>query len=665
MKKNLIKMVALLLTGVWAACSEKEELLLQEQDGIPVTAVATGAGSTEAFSRLGYEDDKDGGVSVCWSSGDAFYMESTGGAYATMVIVSGTEGQTTANFTGFLSQPMTADEAVTAYYPSHAYDAENKCFQVDLSHSTQDFADEASMALLDSTYYMVGKGKYDASGNVNVDFTGGTRVAMLRFDLTIPAHTEAADIVEFQVISEDLNTVGTLSADGSTFVPDEFHEYHRQKVILTNLKASASGETAFSVYVNVLPVTLSHVMKLRVKLSDETVYWCDVNNLNGGKLTANNRYYIIRQSFGKVGVDYSWYTSPDEASYTLYDEADLRGFARIVNGTASGIAMDDFSGQTVYLASNVSLIADWTPIGISEKTSAMIYFKGTFDAGNNIISDVFLDLEAGKKAGSRGQGSGFFGNIVGATIQNLKVQGYVISEMPYVGGIVGYSSSASIVHNCSNEADVLSLYNKKYSGSKYRYSGGIIAYFYGTGAYLSECSNTGHIRAEANDGSGGRCGGLVGESSSNSIVASYNSGMITVEEANNSWYIGGIAGSWNGGNFIACYNLADNIIIKNGSSTNIGGLVGQMSTSAKNCGSYTLYEKLFGYGGDTKTNFLLTDETKNGEEQMASLNDAILKWNNTLSGSDAIGYCNYHYEQGETHLVVKPGAPTSTTDEEQ
>ena len=193
MKKNLIKMVALLLSGVWVACSEKEDLWLQEQGDIPVTAVATGVGSTEAFSRLGYEDDKNGGVSVCWSTGDAFYMENDGGAYATMTIVSGTEDKTTANFAGFLSQPMTANEAVTAYYPAHAYDAENKCFNVDLSTSVQDFADGASMALLDSTYYMVGTGVYDASGNINVDFTGGTKVSMLRFDMTIPAHTTDAN----------------------------------------------------------------------------------------------------------------------------------------------------------------------------------------------------------------------------------------------------------------------------------------------------------------------------------------------------------------------------------------------------------------------------------------------------------------------------------------
>lgn len=656
MKKNLIKMVALLLSGVWVACSEKEDLWLQEQGDIPVTAVATGVGSTEAFSRLGYEDDKNGGVSVCWSTGDAFYMENDGGAYATMTIVSGTEDKTTANFAGFLSQPMTANEAVTAYYPAHAYDAENKCFNVDLSTSVQDFADGASMALLDSTYYMVGTGIYDASGNINVDFTGGTKVSMLRFDMTIPAHTTDANIVEFQVISEDLNTVGTLSADGSIFVPDEYHEYHRQRVKLTNLKASTSGETTFSVYVNVLPVTLSHVMKLRVKLSDETVYWCDVDNLNGVSLTANHRYYVIRQSFGKVGIDYSWYTSPDAESYTLKDEEDLRGFARIVNGTASSISKDDFAGQTVYLGSNVSLIADWIPIG-HRNSSSVIYFKGTFEARNYIVGDVFLgELDV---YSNNGAGEGFFGSIDGAVIRDLTVKGCVVSKAIKVGGIVGYSIGKSIIHNCRNEADIISLYTIKHS-NRGCYLGGIVGES-NNGMHISECSNSGHIRTEEDINGTIYAGGIVGVASSNSFVACYNSGTITIE-GTISPYLGGIAGMFSGCTISACYNLTDNINASGGRKYGIGYL---NSNQNKDYGCYTLSNASLETGLNKKYNYILTQETKNGEEQMNSLNDAILTWNKTLSGSDAVGYCNYHYEKGEAHLIVKPGAPESITEPEQ
>jgi len=65
-----------------------------------------------------------------------------------------------------------------------------------------------------------------------------------------------------------------------------------------------------------------------------------------------------------------WYTHNPSAPFFYISAADdLAELAAIVNGTADGIARDDFSGRTIMLIANIDLSdhaegEGWIPIGI-------------------------------------------------------------------------------------------------------------------------------------------------------------------------------------------------------------------------------------------------------------------------------------------------------------
>lgn len=115
-----------------------------------------------------------------------------------------------------------------------------------------------------------------------------------------------------------------------------------------------------------------------------------------------------------VAAEYGWYSgaAADATEYTISDAAQLLGFADIVNGTATGIEADSFAGKTVKLSRNIDLRGvEWTPIGKTSETA----FKGTFDGGNNRISNLTIVSDT-ESAGY----TGFFGYINGAVVRNIQ-----------------------------------------------------------------------------------------------------------------------------------------------------------------------------------------------------------------------------------------------------
>ena len=656
------------------SCSE-QEIIEEQSQGRLVTATAVNSGSS-VFSRLAFEDkqEDDGGVGVTWADGDKFYMEGGNGAFAEMAIVSG-QGQKTAQFTGVLAGGTLAEnEAVDVYYPSSVYDKENECFNVDFRTITQDCTTGNEMNHLSATYLMTGNGIKREDG-VYVSFVGGTKVSMLRFDLTLPKQTTSnLTITELQIVCEDLKTVGTLTADG-TFTADEFEESHRQKVVLTNLAASTTADTKFSVYVNVLPTKITGEMRLKAMLSDETVYWCDVD-LTNVELKANNRYYLVRGFLEeqKVGVDYSWYHATNTPLH-IENEAQLRALAHIVNRTYPKGTIKDydrFYGQTIQLANDIDLIVDWTPIGTYAGNT--YYFRGTFDGQGHKIDNLFYQDYGQKITDIRAVG--FFGVTEGATIKNLIVGGFIktaISTYDYVGGIVGRNiydtdqKKSSLFMNCRNEVDVLSDCS---SGS---YTGGIAGYVRETS--IVNCCNYGHISH-----SKGSIGGIAGGFRGNQVVmACVNEGILESSDLDNN-SIGGIIGSF----YTATYmvSMIANYSIWSGSEMNnadVGGIFGYIKASGSSIpkanmyGSYTLYPSFFGVKDnntviDEESCLILTADNKNSQDQADLLNAGIFKWNEKEDGVNGdinhAQYCNYHFKVGDTHLVLKEGVPSAPTESE-
>ena len=209
MMKRLYKYICICLLAGLVSCTD-EEPLAGQTEGQKITATAIGSEDESVFSRLGYQDEQNGGVTITWAEGDQFYMKGSNGASATMAILDGV-GEKTARFTGTLTGgSMTDEESVSAYYPAAAYDAENECFRVDLRSITQECTSGNEMNHLSATYFMTGSGK-NYGGDAEVSFVGGTKVAMLRFDLTLPKQTTSnLTVSELQIVFEDLKTVCTL-----------------------------------------------------------------------------------------------------------------------------------------------------------------------------------------------------------------------------------------------------------------------------------------------------------------------------------------------------------------------------------------------------------------------------------------------------------------------
>ncbi len=166
----------------------------------------------------------------------------------------------------------------------------------------------------------------------------------------------------------------------------------------------------------------------------------------------------------------------EEGVYMISTGNELAWFASAVNGgdyTAEGRLTADID------------LADysWTPIGGSSLAKS---FKGTFDGNGHTVKGLYID-------NSSATYQGFFGYVSEAEISNLTVCGHVAAKQ-YVGGIMAYMGTNSVVDRCVNNAEV------EASGN---YVGGIAATGMAT-ANLTNSYNTGSVKGNK------YCAGLLG-----------------------------------------------------------------------------------------------------------------------------------------------------------
>lgn len=676
---GFLLVVVALITG----CSEEELVNMEQMEKSVLVKVQAYSGSDDApASRLAYTDsaEESKGVTVTWSAEDAFFLrgetnETGMYTFGEMKIVEKETYGKTEEFKGTLNRLLEQGETVTGYYPSNAYDATNHCFNVDVRKTTQNKT--SPMAHLSSMNYMVGKGVVNDDGLVTIDFEGGNKVAIVRFDMTLPVMEAEVGITEFQVESQNLNTVGTLDALTSQFTANTLVEKHRQHIFLDgySTKTETDGSTKLSVYATMLPTELIQDMTVKLFLANGDVYSNTVYFVNSATVVACNRYYIVKDMTSLIELDYEWYTSPQAGGYEIKTEGELFAFARIVNGTASGITQDDFEGKTVTLKQNIVLHANWTPIGVSHADGVNhSYFKGIFDGGGFTISQLNLDVEAPALT----QGSyahGFFGNTNGAIVRNLTLSGQGLMYRTsgtskggyYLGGFVGEAKDTHF-ENCRNEIDLTgySFYELRLGGFVGRISGGSV----------KVCSNAGSLSTILV--SGVYAGGMIGlavDGTSLSMVACYTEDVtIAASDAINFSRLGGLIGVHKGKTIlVASYSLVDEIISDSPSSTYSykGALVsyiGDKSWSywANVYGCYALIPP-FGYYDLTSDSqaYLNVGTEKNSETHMVTLNNGIAAWNATLSGVLDPAYCCYVYKQmaddaENPHLVLEKQSGLNT-----
>ena len=138
-----------------------------------------------------------------------------------------------------------------------------------------------------------------------------------------------------------------------------------------------------------------------------------------------------------------------ESPYLITNGAELAYLSSLVNSGESE------RGKYFKLVDSINLGSySWTPIGNGDSHR----FQGCFD-GNNLRID---GLKIENRENIEGDSSvyyGLFGNALGAVIENLTVQGEIISHSisqknVFVGGIVGYNRVGT-VQNCVSHVYVI------------------------------------------------------------------------------------------------------------------------------------------------------------------------------------------------------------------
>lgn len=241
-------------------------------------------------------------------------------------------------------------------------------------------------------------------------------------------------------------------------------------------------------------------------------------------------------------IDTDWYYgNEDAASYYLYNEAELAGFAYLVNEKAV-----TFSEKTVNVMSDMDMgKCTWTSVG-AYSGSSKNYFAGTFNG--NFYKIKFTDAVFA----ANGSSMGFFGYIKNAAVKNLILTGSASGSYQNSGsdfnasaaGLAGYAES-STVSSCSNRMSL--NFNASISTMGIFCVGGIIGYDYASGvsasnnispviAELSGCTSIGNMNA----------GGVVGYLNCSSghpspVTGCYNTGSISSEGVTSS-VAGGIIG---------------------------------------------------------------------------------------------------------------------------
>ncbi|WP_343256338.1 InlB B-repeat-containing protein [Ligaoa zhengdingensis] len=258
----------------------------------------------------------------------------------------------------------------------------------------------------------------------------------------------------------------------------------------------------------------------------------------------------------------AWYLdNPGLTAYAIFSENQLKGLAKLVNGTAVDKAGNahgavNFSGITITLGADIDLGGTaWIPIGDEEHP-----FAGIFQGGGKRISGLLVD--------SKEDYQGLFGYSTGK-ISDLDVTGSVTGA-DYVGGIVGRTTAP--LDNCTfgEEAGTSSVSGRSYVG-------GIVGYVTGSLASSNASELVNHASVTA---LGDYVGGIAGYSSGGAGAGS-GSVLRNTASIRGAGSVGGIMGNaWYQGYGGTSLGAGQKSIVENtgsvtGSADCVGGIVGQ------------------------------------------------------------------------------------------
>ncbi|MBO5478206.1 MAG: hypothetical protein J6A04_00520 [Clostridia bacterium] len=267
---------------------------------------------------------------------------------------------------------------------------------------------------------------------------------------------------------------------------------------------------------------------------------------------------LVRFSNRTNGVGQDAYSYAGE-TVTLMNNLDFQKEESYENAQRTDFGDVNGDGTTEALIVELSKGKGFTPIGQFSK-----FFMGTFDGNNLSINNLYIKTNST---------AGLFGVIQDAIIKNVKLKNVNI-EGSTTGGVTGFTSTQSLITNCSVEMGTI-------LGSGY--VGGIVGQHYAND--IIDCWNTATITSTTSSNStGGIVGFIVGDQNEECILSNVcNLGDINGKGKE----VGGIVGRIGDQKITLmkdCYNTGKIVINTNdGNSSDFstGGLIGFAGCSIK------------------------------------------------------------------------------------
>lgn len=633
------------LTGMEEAPEQKPEA----GKLITVTATQEGRG---VQTRVNYEEQKDGTVNVTWAAGDKFYAGkvdaiNSGDVAAPSSVwqtfsLTGDPGMATGTFEGIAADGWHEGDPIYAITNGSGFgnlflQKQGEETFLGCHYGNQQQKTNGSDAHLAGCDLMYTSTTYSINSTPNFKFKHLN--ALMKFTLTLPESDKTVD----RLTLYSKNNEKLFIKNMNLFLANETKiavEVSSQAALTLSgengsggLRLTGTELTAYMMmgptkdmqtYDNkgnqiALPTLQGKEILLTVRTTDGDAY---VAELTGSPIEAG-QFYTVEATLKNATGFFDKGTGTSEDPIQIKDAGQLRTLATLVNGSFS--AAGKFFKLT---ATNIDLEGEeWIPIGINDP-----YFRGTFDGNGCTIKELKIDNEASYQ--------GLFALLNGATVKNLKVQGS-INGGNIVGGIAGSASSAYI-YGCSFDGAI--------SGKSS--VGGISGTAFSS--YIIGCSKTGSTTATELPMN--YIGGISGNMSRGYAVGCYNTGDVTVATGEDESGIGGISGK--SGSAYGCYNTGSVTWTGDKEPTGIGGLMGYGDTYYLEGYAYNSLWTKGSAAANAATNGLgagcqgeqidASSSSLNNEENIATLNRGITKWNALLDGgnNDASSpkYCNFHYE---------------------
>lgn len=199
-------------------------------------------------------------------------------------------------------------------------------------------------------------------------------------------------------------------------------------------------------------------------------------------------------------VNFSNFTIVEGGELQEYSIANLNGLKYFRDLVNSG---NNFSGRTVKLTADIDMSSEnWMPIGLTSS----VCFAGAFDGNGHVISNLTAIQD-------RNYGSGFFGNLVSATVKNLTLDGAYVTRYE----------------------------NERYSGNAY---GILSGYAYGKCAIENV-----HVVNSKIVGFG-KVAGIIGMTGGDYVPSTMSNCSVKNTEIYGTYNVGGLLGLQNGGDTV-------------------------------------------------------------------------------------------------------------------